>query len=415
MLEKITQKDKLRTAVNRTRLIRIFLQLGLSLIFLFCCEPVFRFPFIVIIAVFTLYCAFYAFCSFARKHHILHSIGLAVPDIICTAAMLLTADTLLFVPFVFILSAELVIEKHRPAAVYMFTVLTAAALLSGVILSGDYSLLIYIPAVVAAQYGIVKILQVLDNNNKKKYEYMKKLVDNKNKLLSTLTHELRTPLAVIKTSNELIMEERPGPINETQRSLIHSSIENTKRLNALVENILSQAKVEFAWFSMKQQPLDIRNIIRKTAVDIKPYLDTKQQKLKYSYPSLLSKTIGDKRWLAQVLLNLIHNGSKNSPEGSVITIGVQENEQCIVVSVYDSGSGIENREIPHVFNEFYQSTDPSKNLNEGAGLGLTIVKDIIEKHRGEVYISSMPNAGTTVSFTLPLYKGVFTGTVNTDN
>ena len=94
---------------------------------------------------------------------------------------------------------------------------------------------------------------------------MKNLVDNKNKLLSTLTHELRTPLAVIKTSNELIMEERPGPLNETQKSLVSSSLENTKRLNALVENILSQVKVEFAWFSIKQQPLDIRTIIRKNS------------------------------------------------------------------------------------------------------------------------------------------------------
>ena len=262
---------------------------------------------------------------------------------------------------------------------------------------------------------LIKMIHLQNNSNQKKYEYMKNLVDNKNKLLSTLTHELRTPLAVIKTSNELIMEERPGPINDTQRSLIFSSLENTKRLNSLVENILSQVKVEFAWFSMKQQPIDIRNLIRKTASDIKPYLDTKKQKLRYNYPSLMSKTLGDRRWLEQVLLNLIHNGSKNSPENSELSIAVQENEQCIVVSVHDRGSGIESKEIPHIFNEFYQSTDPAKNLNEGAGLGLTIVRDIIEKHKGEVYISSLPQTGTTVSFTLPLYKGVFSGRNNSDN
>ena len=93
-------------------------------------------------------------------------------------------------------------------------------------------------------------------------------------------------------------------------------------------------------------------------------------------------------------------------------ITVQENEQCIVISVHDYGVGINNSEIPQVFNEFYQSGDPAKDLNDGAGLGLTIVKNIIEKHGGDVYISSIPGSGTTVSFTLPIYKGVFSETFN---
>ena len=415
MSDNSKQRDQILTTVTRSRLIRQPIQLLCAVFFLLTAAP--RFPELlaVLCILLTANFIFYVFCTLTLKQHLLHSPAVTAADMVLTAVLLFAVNQFLFLPFVFILTAEAVLEKQDRKLIFSFILATAAMLICGLIINREYLSVPYAAAAILAQTGTVLLLNIQNNTNKIKYEYMKKLVDNKNKLLSTLTHELRTPLAVIKTSNELIMEERPGPINETQRSLIHSSIENTKRLNSLVENILSQVKVEFAWFSMKQQPLDIRTIIRKTALDIKPYLDTKQQRLKYNYPSLLSKTIGDKRWLEQVLLNLIHNGSKNSPEGTEITIGVQENEQCIVVSVYDRGSGIENKEIPNVFNEFYQSTNPAKNLNEGAGLGLTIVKDIIERHKGEVYISSLPHAGTTVSFTLPLYKGVFSGTNSSNN
>ncbi len=350
---------------------------------------------------------FHGYCVLSRKQHLLNSAVLILPELIISNAFLLFINPGLLLPFTCLQTVELAVENRGLKYIYALAGTAAAGMAAGFIIRNEQKFIIYtIPAILIVIL-IFKLIHLQDFRNKNKYEYMKKLVDNKNKLLSTLTHELRTPLAVIKTSNELIMEERPGPINETQRTLIFSSLENTKRLNSLVENILSQVKVEFAWFSMKQQPLDIRNLIRKTAVDINPYLETKKQQLKYNYPSLMSKTIGDKRWLEQVLLNLIHNGSKNSPDNSEITISVQENEQCIVISVHDRGSGIKSREIPNVFNEFYQSTDPAKNLNEGAGLGLTIVRDIIEKHKGEVYISSLPQTGTTVSFTLPIYKGVF--------
>ena len=245
------------------------------------------------------------------------------------------------------------------------------------------------------------------------YEYMKSLVDSKNRILSTLTHELRTPLAVIKTSTELVLEERPGAINDTQKTLLSSTLENTNKLNALVENILSQVKVEFSWFSMSRKTLDLKELIRKTAMDIRPFLKTHRQELKFSYPPLLSKISGDERWLQQVLLNLIHNASKNSLEGSTLAIDVHENEEAVVVSVHDQGQGIADHEISHVFNEFYQSRDPSRDLSEGAGLGLTIVKNIIEKHGGRVYISSRPGGGTSVSFTLPPKKGVLSGTHDT--
>ena len=415
MTDKNRQPENIRFNAKNVKLVRSFMFLTVLIIFIITENSPFRSVIIIMSILYSCMIVFFVFCGISKQDHILHSSALLIPEIILSSGFLLFINPYWLLPLVSIQAAELVMEKQRLFLIRSFIAIVTIMMFTGFIIRGEIKSSGYsIPSLLAVLI-LIRLIHLQKNNNNKKYEYMKNLVDNKNKLLSTLTHELRTPLSVIKTSNELIMEERPGPINETQRSLIYSSLENTKRLNALVENILSQVKVEFAWFSMKQQPIDIRNLIRKVALDIKPYLDTKKQKLKYNYPSLMTRTIGDKRWLEQVLLNLIHNGSKNSPDDSTISISVQENEQCIVVSVHDRGSGIKNKEIPQVFNEFYQSSDPSKNLNEGAGLGLTIVRDIIEKHKGEVYISSLPQTGTTVSFTLPLYKGVFSGTNNSDN
>ncbi len=364
---------------------------------------------------FSLIVLFYAYGLSSSREHIFENPVLMISELVLLDLMLLFTSPFLLLPFLCLYAVQLVLNERPRLITGLFLSFAVLTMTTGALIRGTCRELLFLPPLGGGIFLLVKMVGIKAQETRRAYEYMKNLVDNKNKLLSTLTHELRTPLAVIRTSNELVMEERPGPLNSTQKALVSSSLENTKRLNDLVENILSQVKVEFAWFDMKRQPLDLRKIIRKTAVDIKPFLDSKKQTLRYNYPSLLSKTLGDRRWLEQVLLNLIHNGSKNSTEGSEITVQLQENEQCLVVSVHDRGSGIEKKEIPHVFNEFYQSSDPGRDQNEGAGLGLTIVRDIIKKHKGEVYISSLPGSGTTVSFTLPRYKGVFSGTNHTDH
>jgi len=136
-----------------------------------------------------------------------------------------------------------------------------------------------------------------------------------------------------------------------------------------------------------------------------PFIDSRDQKLKYTYPNLLSKTIADENWIQQVLINLIHNASKHVGTNGRIIISVTENEQCIVVSVSDDGSGIVNKEKPKIFSEFYQGSESEDENMDGVGLGLSIVKNVIEKHNGKVYVGSVAGLGTTLSFTLPKEGG----------
>lgn len=255
---------------------------------------------------------------------------------------------------------------------------------------------------------VVLLSVLLDQTVKKSEAEMRaeidaqqKQIDGKNKLLSTLSHELRTPLAVIKTSTEILLEERPGKINATQKKFLDSTLDNTMRLVRFVDTILASIKVEYAWFRMKKKAMDLRPVIRKVCTDMLPFISSREQELKYTYPNLLSKTIADENWIQQVLINLIHNASKHIGKKGRIVISVTENEQCVVVSVSDDGSGILNQDKPRIFSEFYQGGVSEESNMDGVGLGLSIVKDVIEKHNGKVYVGSVAGLGTTLSFTLP--------------
>lgn len=399
------------------QLLRIFLQLFVVSVFQFFYLEQLVMSLLAITSANALFLLVLIWLSFLGKFKLSNSTFTHIIDIGFSISYLIFMNPFWLLAFIAIQAVSILYleKKYYKILVILLSALSVLIILIRYYMNNSItSIFLIIPSFIVI--GIfLRVLWQKNINRIKEYNYLKTLVDNKNKLLSTLTHELRTPLAVIKTSNELVLEERPGPLNETQKSLLSSSLENTVRLTSLVENILSRIKVEFAWFSMKKKVLDVRPLIRKVALDIRPFMETKKQTLHYNYPGLLSKTQADDRWIQQVLLNLIHNGSKNSPPGAKLQISVKENEQCIVISVHDDGKGIVNKEISYVFNEFYQSGDPSKNLNDGAGLGLTIVKDIIEKHGGNVYISSQPDHGTTVSFTLPVYKGVLSETFGFNN
>lgn len=292
-------------------------------------------------------------------------------------------------------------EKYIcPAALYVILVVFFLVNISGMERLGFVE---YIGLFLSSGVGwlLYRAAERNEEGLKQDVELLQQQVESKNKLLSTLSHELRTPLTVIKSSTEILMEGRPGAVNDTQGKFLHATHDNVMRMIRFMENILAQVKIEHTWFRMKPEPLNLRPTIKKVCRDMQPFIEDRGQTIRYTYPNPLSRAIADKNWIEQVFINLIHNASKHISRGGQIIISVQENEQCIVVSVSDDGSGIRNSDKPKVFSEFYQSEDSGNNQLDGAGIGLTIVKDIVEKHGGKVYLGSVAGLGTTLSFTLP--------------
>ena len=330
--------------------------------------------------------------------------GLLLESLSVLSAMILL-DTYLFSGFLIIVFFANFRLWQLKFAVFINTGIIIIFVLLKIFSGSEIESLVVLIPVSLLSYFLNKLSIETDSELKAEIEAQQKQIDGKNKLLSTLSHELRTPLAVIKTSTEIILEGRPGEINSTQKRFLTAVLDNTMRMVRFVDTILTSIKVEYAWFRMNKKPMDIRTVIKKVCNDLLPFITSRDQELKYTYPNLISRTIADENWIQQVLINLIHNASKHVGKEGRIIISVTENEQCIVVSVSDDGSGIINQEKPKIFSEFYQGSEADDENMDGVGLGLSIVKNVIEKHNGKVYVGSVAGLGTTLSFTLPKEGG----------
>ena len=310
-------------------------------------------------------------------------------------------NTYLFSGFLILVFFYIFRSWQFKIAALINTGLTAVIISVKLFLGSESDTLVVIIPVIFLSFLLDQLSRETEADLKAEVEAQQAQIDGKNKLLSTLAHELRTPLAVIKTSTEIILEERPGEINTTQKKFLTAVLDNTIRMVRFVDTILASIKVEYAWFRMNKKPMDVRSVIKKVCNELIPFISSREQELKYTYPNLISRTIADENWIQQVLINLIHNASKHVGKQGRIIISVTENEQCVVISVSDDGSGITNQEKPKIFSEFYQGSESEDENMDGAGLGLSIVKSVIEKHNGKVYVGSVAGLGTTLSFTLP--------------
>jgi signal transduction histidine kinase len=229
-------------------------------------------------------------------------------------------------------------------------------------------------------------------------------LQTRNTMLSTLAHEIRTPLTVLRTSSALILEEHPGTLTKDQRRLMRQIDSGVARLIHFSDNLIASIKVDQGWFSLDLHPVDLRKIIKGVVEHVQPLLAQRRQELKLKFPSLLSRVPGDRQWLEQVMVNLIHNAAKYAEPEGLIDVAVRENEQWVVVSIGDNGAGIGGDERFQVFSEFYQGDHWGAAQLNGSGLGLAIVKRVVERHGGEVYVGSVEGIGTIISFTLPKEK-----------
>ncbi|MEW5815568.1 MAG: HAMP domain-containing sensor histidine kinase [Spirochaetota bacterium] len=257
---------------------------------------------------------------------------------------------------------------------------------------------------IVALYSAEKIRALTQKEILQENEELSKRIESKNELLSTLSHELRTPLTMIKAASDILLEGRPGSINNMQSTFLNTISSNTRRLIELVENILVRIKIESTWLKLNLQEIDIRLVVKRIVQNMMPLVRQRNQNLRYDYPHILSRVLADENWIQQVIINLIHNASKYTGENGSIFISIKENEECIVISVSDDGRGIASAQKTQVFHRYYQENGFHEDHADGVGLGLAIVKHVVEKHNGKVYVGSVPGMGSTFSFTLPIYR-----------
>jgi two-component system, OmpR family, sensor kinase len=208
-------------------------------------------------------------------------------------------------------------------------------------------------------------------------------------------HEIRTPLALIQASVELVLDGAPGPLTAQQREFIQNVDENCRNITLLAENMLTQSKLESGIFQPTFQEADVRTMLRAVTSELKTFTERRQQKIHTYYPQVLPLLPLDSSLLKQAVTNLVQNAIRHTLPGGNIDVSVTRNDSSILISVTDDGAGMTLEQRKKIFRRFEASSG-------GTGLGLLIVKQITELHGGRIYIDTSLGKGTTFMLSLPL-------------
>ncbi|MBI2917549.1 MAG: HAMP domain-containing protein [Chloroflexi bacterium] len=216
--------------------------------------------------------------------------------------------------------------------------------------------------------------------------------------VSNVSHELRTPLASLKAMVETL---ESGALDEPQAARdfvrrIHGEIE---RLGGMAGDLLELSRLESGQVSLHTALVDLGLLVLEVQGQFQPRAEAKGIVLEVSLPGGLPRVLGEPDKLRQVLINLLDNALKFTAQGGRIVVAASEEGRCVEVSVRDTGIGISQEHLPHVFERFYKA-DRSRR-DGGTGLGLSIVKHIVQAHGGEVRVVSREGEGSTFSFTVP--------------
>jgi PAS domain S-box-containing protein len=219
--------------------------------------------------------------------------------------------------------------------------------------------------------------------------------------MANISHEFRTPLSALAASIELLMDQ-PSQLGATEfQELLNSLYLGILGLQTLVDNLLESAGIETGHFRVTPRPSRVENIIGEATKMIQPLFDKRDQQLKIQLQEALPSVIADPKRTVQVVVNLLSNANKYSPDQSVISIDARSNEGFVRIHVADRGPGIPSEQKEGVFHRF-SSFDPGADKAQyGAGLGLSVVKAVVEAQGGEVGVDDRPDGGSVFWFTLP--------------
>jgi signal transduction histidine kinase len=231
-------------------------------------------------------------------------------------------------------------------------------------------------------------------------EFIRRDRDRSRDFLADVSHELRTPIAALRTFNELLADEAAMD-DATRHEFIEQSRQQIERLDWLATNLLELSKLESGLVLLDLRPDDLRAVVESSVQQQMPSADRKGVKLTVEVPDAPIRQRHDPQRIGQVLGNLIGNAIKFTPAGGKVDVTLEKTAEGAEIRVVDTGVGIDAQELPMVFERFYRGAKAHQSRAAGSGLGLSIVRSIVEMHDGRVAITSTPGVGTQVSVALP--------------
>jgi signal transduction histidine kinase len=229
----------------------------------------------------------------------------------------------------------------------------------------------------------------------------KELDEMKNDFVRMVSHELRSPISTIKLQHAVILDGLAGELSDKQRELLTRAQAKLQGLIELVNDLLDVAKMEAGFRQYEHIPLNLGEVLAEIVEFLEAKAAAQRVRLKLELPSELPAALADRRGMEEVFTNLISNAINYSPDGGDVTVSAQLRGDQLEVRVRDQGVGIDSEELPKIFDKFYRVKSPGTRQIIGTGLGLPIVRSVVEAHRGAVEVESRVGAGSTFRVLLP--------------
>jgi PAS domain S-box-containing protein len=224
----------------------------------------------------------------------------------------------------------------------------------------------------------------------------------KSDLVSTVSHELRTPLTTLVGHVEMLSDGDFGELSEDQQWAVQAIDRNSQRLLSLIEDMLTLAKIENGGLGLAVAPTDVRDLFAEIEASAAPLARAKSIDLGLEISAGVPAVLADRSALERAIMNLVSNAVKFTPEGGTVRLRASRDRANAVFAVSDTGMGMSAEDKDRLFTRFFRSPAAMSMAIPGTGLGLAIVKKIIDDHGGAIHVESVPGAGTTIEFTIPL-------------
>jgi len=230
----------------------------------------------------------------------------------------------------------------------------------------------------------------------------------KSEFVATVSHELRTPMTSIRGYVDVLLMGAAGAITESQAHFLDIVKSNTERLNILVNDLLDISRIEAGRVTLSLQSVDLREVAEEIVADVqrRSQEENKPMKVAVKVKGALPRVMADPERIRQIMGNIVDNAYNYTPSEGNIVIALHRENGAVQVDVKDSGIGISIEQQDRVFERFFRGEDPLVLATPGTGLGLPIVKQLVEMHHGTIWMNStgISGEGSTFSFTVPVEK-----------